>query len=165
MRFLCAGCPAAGATSHAARRRGGSASAAHNYTAVPAAAANSWARRLVAPATGYSFCFFFKKKHLDCLWAVLCHCVSFTGTCCDPEEPVNQRQMHCIVRDVISPAAGSSDRDRISGSARSESRPDRGRLPFVAVGPPLAQRHIKEGSAGAREPTFTVPAAPPQTLT
>jgi hypothetical protein len=40
------------------------------------------------------------------------------------------------VRDVISPAAGSPDRDRISGSARSESRPDRGRLPFVAVDPP-----------------------------
>jgi hypothetical protein len=40
------------------------------------------------------------------------------------------------VRDVISPAAGSPDRDRITGSARSESRPDRGRLPFVAVGPP-----------------------------
>jgi hypothetical protein len=49
------------------------------------------------------------------------------------------------VRDVISPHTGSPDQDRISGSARSETRPDRGRLPFVAVGPPLAQRHIKEG--------------------
>jgi hypothetical protein len=40
------------------------------------------------------------------------------------------------VRDVISPHTGSPDRDRISGSARSETRPDRGRLPFVAVGLP-----------------------------
>jgi hypothetical protein len=55
---------------------------------------------------------------------------------------------------------------RISGSvSRSETRPDRGRLPFCGSGPSLAQRHIKQRQAGAREPTFTVPAAPPQTLT
>jgi hypothetical protein len=50
--------------------------------------------------------------------------------------PICKGRRGLSVRDVISPAAGSSDRDRISGSARSESRPDRGRLPFVAVAPP-----------------------------
>jgi hypothetical protein len=36
---------------------------------------------------------------------------------------------------------------------------------FMAVGPPLAQRHIKERLTGTRESTFTVSTAPPQTLT
>jgi hypothetical protein len=59
------------------------------------------------------------------------------------------------VRDVISPHTGSPDRDRISGSARSETRPDRGRLPFVAVGPPRAasyKRGAKPGHGNQRSP-------------
>jgi hypothetical protein len=38
-------------------------------------------------------------------------------------------------------------------------------VPVRGSGPPLGQRHIKEGPAGAREPTFIVPTVPPQTLT
>jgi hypothetical protein len=63
------------------------------------------------------------------------------------------------VRDVISPDGSPNRfpdprRALIGGACR-----------FVAVGPPLAQRHIKERPAGAREPTFAMPTAPPQTLT
>jgi hypothetical protein len=63
------------------------------------------------------------------------------------------------VRDVISPD-GSPDRfpDPRRALIGAACR-------FVAVGPPLAQRHIKERLVGAREPTFTMPSAPPQILT
>jgi hypothetical protein len=44
-------------------------------------------------------------------------------------------------------------------------RPDRGRLPCMAVGPLSRSATIKGGQAGAREPTFIVPTVPPQTLT
>jgi hypothetical protein len=47
---------------------------------------------------------------------------------------------------------------------RSDSRPDRGRLPCMAVGPLSRSATIKGGQAGAREPTFVVPTEPPQTL-
>jgi hypothetical protein len=42
--------------------------------------------------------------------------------------------------------------------------PDRGRLPCMAVGPLSRSATIKGGQAGAREPMFTVPTVPPQTL-
>jgi hypothetical protein len=60
-----------------------------------------------------------------------------------------------------------SVRNVISGSPDQETdpRPDRGRLPFMAVGPLSRSATIKGGQAGAREPTFTVPTVPPQTLT
>jgi hypothetical protein len=48
---------------------------------------------------------------------------------------------------------------------RSDPRPDRGRLPCMAVGPLSRSATIKGGQAGAREPTFAVPTVPPQTLT
>jgi hypothetical protein len=63
-----------------------------------------------------------------------------------------------VVRDVISPD-GFPDRFLDPRRVLIE-----GVCHFVAV-PSLAQRHIKQRQAGAREPTFTVPAAPPQTLT
>jgi hypothetical protein len=53
----------------------------------------------------------------------------------------------------------------ISGSEnRSDPRPDLGRLPCMAVSPLSRSATIKEGQAGAREPTFAVPTVPPQTL-
>jgi hypothetical protein len=42
-----------------------------------------------------------------------------------------EHEEYVRVRDVIP----TPDRDRISGSARFETRPDRGRLPLMAVGP------------------------------
>jgi hypothetical protein len=62
------------------------------------------------------------------------------------------------VREVISPDGSP---DRFPDPRRALIG---GACHFVAV-PPLAQCHIKQRQAGAREPTFTVPAAPPQTLT
>jgi hypothetical protein len=60
----------------------------------------------------------------------------------------------------------ASVRNVISGSGnRSDPRPDRGRLPCMAVGPLSHIATIKGGQAGAREPTFTMPTVPPQTLT
>jgi hypothetical protein len=57
-------------------------------------------------------------------------------------------------------------RNVISGSRnRSDSRPDRGRLSCMAVGPLSRSTTIKGGQAGAREPTFTVPIVLLQTLT
>jgi hypothetical protein len=69
------------------------------------------------------------------------------------------------VRDVISPQP-----DLQIGTGSPDRFPDLKRALIGGVcrswqWAPLAQRHIKEGPAGAREPTFTVPAAPPQTLT
>jgi hypothetical protein len=56
-------------------------------------------------------------------------------------------------------------RNVISGSGnRSDPRPDRGRLPCMAVGPLSHSTTIKGGQAGARKPTFAVPTVPPQTL-
>jgi hypothetical protein len=53
----------------------------------------------------------------------------------------------------------------ISGSEnRSDPRPDRGRLPCMAVGPLSRSTTIKGGQARARELTFAVPTVPPQTL-
>jgi hypothetical protein len=60
---------------------------------------------------------------------------------------------------------GKNVRNVISGwGNRSDPRPDRGRLPCMAVGPISRSATIKGGHAGAREPTFTVPTVPPQTL-
>jgi hypothetical protein len=60
---------------------------------------------------------------------------------------------------------GENVRNVISGSGnRSDPRPDRGRLPCMAVGPLSHSATIKGGQAGAREPRFTVPTVPPQTL-
>jgi hypothetical protein len=61
---------------------------------------------------------------------------------------------------------GENIRKLISGSGnRSNPCPDRGRLPCMAVSPLSRSATIKGGQAGAREPTFTVPTVPPQTLT
>jgi hypothetical protein len=60
---------------------------------------------------------------------------------------------------------GENVRKVISGSVnRSDPRPDRGRLPCMTVGPLSRSATIKGGQVGAREPTFTVPTVPPQTL-
>jgi hypothetical protein len=57
-------------------------------------------------------------------------------------------------------------RNVISGSEnRSDPRPDRGRLPCMAVDPLSRSATIKGGQAGARKLTFTVSIVPPQTLT
>jgi hypothetical protein len=59
----------------------------------------------------------------------------------------------------------SSVTNVISGLGnRSDPRPDRGCLPCMAVGPLSRSATIKGGHVGAREPTFTVPTVPPQTL-
>jgi hypothetical protein len=59
----------------------------------------------------------------------------------------------------------STVRNVISGSGnRSDSRPDRGRLLCVAMGPLSRSATIKGGQARARELTFAVPTMPPQTL-
>jgi hypothetical protein len=58
-----------------------------------------------------------------------------------------------IVRNVISRLGNQSD-----------PRPDRGRLLYMAVCPLSRSATLKGGHAGAREPTFTVPTVPPQTL-
>jgi hypothetical protein len=60
---------------------------------------------------------------------------------------------------------GENVRNMISGLGnRSDPRPDRGRLSCMAVDPLSRSAIIKEGQAGAREPTFTMPTVPPQTL-
>jgi hypothetical protein len=60
---------------------------------------------------------------------------------------------------------GENVRNVISGSGnRSDPRSDRGRLPCMAVGPFSHSATIKGGQAGAREPRFTMPTVPPQTL-
>jgi hypothetical protein len=56
-------------------------------------------------------------------------------------------------------------RNVISGLGnRSDPRPNRGRLPCMTVDSVSRSATIKGGHAGAREPTFTVPTVPPQTL-
>jgi hypothetical protein len=56
-------------------------------------------------------------------------------------------------------------RNVISGLGnQSVPRPDRGHLPCMAVDPLSRSATIKEGHAGTRAPTFTVPTVPPQTL-
>jgi hypothetical protein len=61
---------------------------------------------------------------------------------------------------------GENVRKVISGSGnRSDPCLDRGRLPCMTVDPLSCSATIKGGQAGAREPTFTVPTVPPQTLT
>jgi hypothetical protein len=47
---------------------------------------------------------------------------------------------------------------------QSDPRPDRGRLPCMAVSPLSRSATIKGGHAGAQKPTFIVPTLPPQTL-
>jgi hypothetical protein len=58
-------------------------------------------------------------------------------------------------------------RNVISGSPDQETDPrlDQGRLSCMAVDPLSRSATIKGGQAGAREPMFTVPTVPPQTLT
>jgi hypothetical protein len=56
-------------------------------------------------------------------------------------------------------------RNVISGLGnQSDLRPDRGHLLCMAVCPFSRSATIKGGHAGAREPTFTMPTVPPQTL-
>jgi hypothetical protein len=60
---------------------------------------------------------------------------------------------------------GENVRKVIFGSGnRSDPRPDRGRLPCMAVDPLSHSAIIKGGQVGALEPTFAVPTVPPQTL-
>jgi hypothetical protein len=60
---------------------------------------------------------------------------------------------------------GENVRNVISGSGnRSDPRSDRGRLPCMAVCPLSRSATIKGGQARAREPMFTMPTVPPQTL-
>jgi hypothetical protein len=47
---------------------------------------------------------------------------------------------------------------------QSDLHPDWGRLPCMTVGHLSHSVTIKGGHAGAREPTFTVPTVPPQSL-
>jgi hypothetical protein len=60
---------------------------------------------------------------------------------------------------------GENVRKVIFGSGnRSDPRLDRERLSCMVVDPFSRSATIKGGQAGAREPTFTVPTVPPQTL-
>jgi hypothetical protein len=60
---------------------------------------------------------------------------------------------------------GENVRKMISRSEnRSDSHPDQGCLPCMAVGPLSRSATIKGGQVGAREPTFTVPTVSSQTL-
>jgi hypothetical protein len=60
---------------------------------------------------------------------------------------------------------GENVRNVISGLGnQSDPGPDRGRLPCMVVVPLSRSATLKGGHVGAREPTFTVPTVPPQTL-
>jgi hypothetical protein len=76
----------------------------------------------------------------------------------------NLQSMH--VSGSFENSLGQYVRKVISGSGnRSNPRPDRGRLPCMAVDPLSHSATIKGGQVRAREPTFIVPTVPPQTLT
>jgi hypothetical protein len=67
---------------------------------------------------------------------------------------ISHIQAHCDdPRKVISPSGN-----------RSDPRPDRGRLLYMAVDPLSRSTIIKRGQVRAREPTFVVPTVPTQTL-
>jgi hypothetical protein len=60
---------------------------------------------------------------------------------------------------------GETVRNVISGLGnQSDPRTDRGRLYCMAVAPLSRSATLKGVHVGAREPTFTVPTVPPQTL-
>jgi hypothetical protein len=80
---------------------------------------------------------------------------SIVGGLCSCKWPSmpSARERRCRVRKVISRSGN-----------RSDPRPDRERLPCMAVGPLSRRATIKGGQAEAHEPTFAVPTVPPQTL-